>query len=172
MREIRAALLSSGLVLGLLVTSPVAAAAALTQTADGQVEMTPLVALRLPRGGNACSVAGTTVRPDQRGLIIVLGHTRCGAVMGSCDGVEMGSLTRTLALLESAIAAAREAVPGKQDSSNPAFVSLVTETNEPLGATALVERSPILAELMQSARLRVVPALSGVDSDKVEFLSP
>lgn len=104
-------------------------------------------------------------------LIVVLGHTRCGAVMGACDGVEMGSLTRTLALLEPAIAAAREAVPGKHDSSNPAFVAHVTEANARLGASALVERSPILARLVQAGRLRVVPAIYDVDSGKVEFLA-
>mgnify|MGYP005849222719 CR=1 FL=1 len=105
-------------------------------------------------------------------LIVVLGHTRCGAVMGACDGVEMGSLTRTLALLEPAVAAARAEVPGKHDSSNPAFVAHVTEANVRLGARALVERSPILAELVREGRLRVVPAVYDVDTGKVEFLAP
>jgi carbonic anhydrase len=105
-------------------------------------------------------------------LIVVLGHTRCGAVMGACDGVQMGSLTRTLALLGPAVAAARETVPGKHDSSNPAFVAHVTEANVRLGARALVERSPILAELVREGRLRVVPARYDVDSGRVEFLAP
>jgi carbonic anhydrase len=105
-------------------------------------------------------------------LIVVLGHTQCGAVMGACDGVQMGSLTRTLALLEPAVAAARKAVPGRHDSSNPAFVAHVTEANVRLGARALVERSPILAELVRKGRLRVVPALYDVASGRVEFLAP
>jgi carbonic anhydrase len=105
-------------------------------------------------------------------LIVVLGHTRCGAVIGACDGVRMGSLTRTLALLEPALAAAREAVPGKHDSSNPAFVAHVTEANVRLGARALVERSPILAERVREGRLRIVSAIYDVDSGRVEFLAP
>jgi len=105
-------------------------------------------------------------------LIVVLGHTRCGAVMGACDGVEMGSLTRTLALLEPAVAAARQAISGKHDSSNSAFVAQVTEANVRLGARALVEHSPILAELVREGRLRIVPAIYDVASGRVEFLAP
>jgi len=105
-------------------------------------------------------------------LIVVLGHTRCGAVMGACDGVQMGSLTRTLALLEPAVAAARKVVSGKHDSSNPAFVAQVTEANVRLGAHALVDRSSILAELVREGRLRIVPAIYDVASGRVEFLAP
>lgn len=105
-------------------------------------------------------------------LIVVLGHTQCGAVLGACDGVEMGSLTRTLALLDPALAAARAEVSGKHDSSNPAFVAHVTEANVRLGARSLVERSPILAELVRDGRLRVVPALYDVETGRVEFLAP
>lgn len=113
----------------------------------------------------ATKVAGARV-------IVVLGHTQCGAVLGACDGVEMGSLTRTLALLDPALAAARTAVSGKHDSSNPAFVAHVTEANVRLGARSLVERSPILAELVRAGRLRVVPALYDVETGRVEFLAP
>jgi carbonic anhydrase len=105
-------------------------------------------------------------------LIVVLGHTHCGAVMAACDGVQMGSLTRTLALLEPAVAAARKVAPGKHNSSNPAFVAQVTEFNVRLGARVLVERSPIIADLVREGRLRVVPAIYDVASGRVEFLAP
>jgi carbonic anhydrase len=103
-------------------------------------------------------------------LIVVLGHTRCGAVMGACDGVEMGSLTKTLALLRPAIEAAQD-LPEPHDSSNPAYVAHVTEANVRLGARALLERSPILAGLVKEGRLAVVPALYDVDTGRVEWLA-
>lgn len=112
----------------------------------------------------ATSVAGAR-------LIVVLGHTRCGAVVGACDGVELGSLTKTLALLRPAVEAAKGAVPAPHDSSNPAFVAHVTEANVRLGAQALLARSPILAGLAREGRLQVVPALYDVATGKVEFFA-
>jgi carbonic anhydrase len=103
-------------------------------------------------------------------VIVVLGHTGCGAVKGACDGVEMGSLTKTLALLRPAIDASKD-VPGPHDSSNAAYVAHVTEANVRLGARALLERSPILAGLVKEGRLAVVPALYDVDTGRVEWLA-
>lgn len=101
--------------------------------------------------------------------IIVLGHTECGAVKGACDGVELGHLTTTLALLAPALAAARE-VSGDHDSSNPEYVRRVTEENVRLTARALTDRSPILARLVEGGRLVVVPALYDVATGRVRFL--
>jgi carbonic anhydrase len=103
-------------------------------------------------------------------LIVVLGHTRCGAVLGACDGVEMGHLTKTLKLLAPAIEASRELVPAPHDSSNAAFVQHVTEQNVRLTAKALLERSEILAGLAKEGQLRVVPAVYDVATGAVRFL--
>lgn len=103
-------------------------------------------------------------------LIVVLGHTQCGAVKGACDGVEMGHLTKTLALLAPALEASRKLVPAPYDSSNAAFVQHVTEQNVRLTAKALLERSEILAGLAKDGRLRVVPAVYDVATGRVEFL--
>lgn len=103
-------------------------------------------------------------------LIVVLGHTKCGAVNGACDGVEMGHLTKTLALLAPSVEASKKAVPAPHDSSNAAFVKHVTEQNVRLTAKALLERSEILAELAKAGRLRVVPAVYDVATGRVEFL--
>lgn len=104
-------------------------------------------------------------------LIVVLGHTQCGAVKGACDGVQLGALTRTLALLEPAVAAARETVRGKHDSSNAEFVAAATEANVRLGARAMVERSAILSQLVREGRLRVVPAIYEIETGRVRFLT-
>lgn len=149
---------------------------------------------RFPRAGRAHfdarignlfvgRVAGDTVDDELLGslefatkvagarLVVLLGHTQCGAVKGACDGVELGALTRTLALLQPAVAAARETVRGKHDSSNPEFVAAVTEANVRLGARAMLERSPILAQLVREGRLQVVPAIYEIETGRVRFLA-
>lgn len=103
-------------------------------------------------------------------LIVVPGHTRCGAIQGACDGVRMGELTKTLALLAPALEASA-GVPGAHDSSNAAYVEHVTQANVRLTAAAMVERSPILASLVSEGRLRVVPAIYDIRSGRVSFLA-
>ena len=102
-------------------------------------------------------------------LIVVLGHTQCGAVKGACDGVRLGHLTATLALVGPALAASN-GVAGPHDSSNPAYVQRVTEENVRLTARSVIEHSEILGELVEQGRLRVVPALYDVASGRVSFL--
>ncbi len=102
-------------------------------------------------------------------LIVVLGHTHCGAVKGACDGVKLGHLTETLALLQPALDAAKD-VPGPHTSANEQYVSRVTEANVRGVARRMVEQSPILAELVRSGRLRVVPALYDLADGHVSFL--
>ena len=102
-------------------------------------------------------------------LIVVLGHTECGAVKGACDGVKLGHLTGTLALIAPALAAA-SGVSGPHDASNAEYVRHVTEANVRLSARALLERSAILRELEKSGDLRVAPALYDVATGRVTFL--
>lgn len=102
--------------------------------------------------------------------IVVLGHTQCGAVKGACDGVRLGHLTRTLAHLDPAVAAAKGDVAPPHDGSNPAFVGRVTELNAKLTAAAMLERSPILRALADEGRLVVVPAVYDLSTGRVAFL--
>ncbi len=103
------------------------------------------------------------------GLIVVLGHTACGAVRGACDGVQLGHLTDTLALIRPALAAS-ESVPGPHDASNDAYVGHVTEANVRLTARRLADESPILRERIREGRLRIVPALYDVATGRVSLL--
>jgi len=102
-------------------------------------------------------------------LIVVLGHTQCGAVKGACDAVELGHLTETLALLRPALEAS-QGVPPPHDSSNADYVAHVTEANVRLTARAIIERSPILADLVHQGKLQVVPAMYDVATGRVDFL--
>jgi carbonic anhydrase len=102
-------------------------------------------------------------------LIVVLGHTQCGAVKGACDGVHLGHLTDTLALLQPALEASQDQ-PLPHDSKNAAYVQHVSEENVRLTSRAIVERSPILADLVRQGKLRVVPAMYEVATGRVDFL--
>jgi carbonic anhydrase len=103
-------------------------------------------------------------------LIVVLGHSACGAVKGAIDGVELGNLTATLANLLPAVEATA-GFPGEQRSSkNAAFVRAVAETNARLAARMLVERSPVLPELVAAGSLKVVAAMHDVATGRVTLL--
>ncbi len=101
-------------------------------------------------------------------LIVVLGHTECGAIKGACDHAQLGSLTQTLSNLAPAVYTT-VGVPGERSSKNAAFVREVSEQNVRLTVAALTERSAILRELVQDNRLQVVGAMHDVGTGSVSF---
>lgn len=101
-------------------------------------------------------------------LIVVLGHSECGAIKGAIDNAELGNLTATLANLRPAVEQV-SAIPGKQDSTNPQLVQAVADTNAKLAATMLVERSTVLSELVEAGSLKIVSAMHDVGNGKVAF---
>ena len=109
----------------------------------------------------AAAVAGSKV-------IVVLGHTECGAVKGACDHVQLGNLTSTLANLAPALYAVGE-VEGERSSSNGAFVQAVAEANVRLTVRQIVDRSPVLRERVAAGDLVVVGAMHDVHSGEVAF---
>ncbi len=110
----------------------------------------------------AAAVAGSKA-------IVVLGHSECGAVKGACDNVKLGNLTQTLANIRPAV----EAVPGfegERNSKNAAFVSAVAHENVRQTVNNILERSVVIAELVDRGRLKVVGAMYDVATGKVTFL--
>ncbi len=102
-------------------------------------------------------------------VIVVLGHSECGAVKGACDNVKLGHLTTTLSFLAPAVAAVKN-VDGPRTSANHAFVEAVSEANVRLTARRLTEQSPILATMVKEGRLRVQPAIYDLATGRVTFL--
>lgn len=102
-------------------------------------------------------------------LIVVLGHTECGAVKGACDGVKLGNLTATLAQIEPAVAEVKD-VPGERSSKNPAFVSAVTRANVDLTVREIREKSEILREMEQKGEIAIVGAIYDVKTGLVNWL--
>ena len=102
-------------------------------------------------------------------LIVVLGHTSCGAVKGAIDQARLGNLTATLENIEPAV---REAMRGgdERSSSNEALVNAVIEANVRQTVSDILDRSEVIADLVESGDLRVVGAVYDLESGRVDWL--
>lgn len=109
----------------------------------------------------ACKVAGSK-------LVVVLGHTKCGAVKGACDHVEMGNLTELLSKLQPAVYA-EKLTKENRDSSNYQFVENVAEINVKRNVKSIIERSFILEQMVENGEIGVVGAMYNIDTGAVEF---
>ncbi len=110
----------------------------------------------------ACAVAGSKV-------VLVVGHTACGAIKGAIDDVEMGNLTGLLARVKPAITAT--AFDGAKSSKDAAYVDAVARTNVRLGLENIRRRSPILADLEKKQSIQIAGAMYDVATGAVDFLA-
>ena len=102
-------------------------------------------------------------------LIVVLGHSECGAVKGAIDGAELGMLTNLLKRIKPAIEINGSA-PGEHSSKNKDFVQQVATTNARLAAQGLAKDSPVLRDLVAQGELKIVAAMHDVASGRITFL--
>lgn len=109
----------------------------------------------------ACKVAGSK-------FIVVLGHSKCGAIKGACDQVQMGNLTSLLSKIEPSVKAETETKENRS-SSNPVFVENVANINVHKAVREILERSPILKEMIFEGKVGIIGAMYDVTSGKVEF---
>ena len=109
----------------------------------------------------ATAVAGPKV-------IVVLGHTSCGAVKGACDNVELGNLTHTLSNLMPAVYSVTD-VEGPRASSNTDFVNAVAHENVEITVQNILDRSPVMQQLVEDGELLVVGAMHDVATGRVSF---
>ncbi len=101
-------------------------------------------------------------------VIVVLGHTECGAVKGACDHVQLGNLTTTLANLSPAVYAVQN-IEGPRTSANKAFVEAVAHENVAMTVDNIIERSSVIRGLVESGRLMVIGAMYDVSTGVVTF---
>lgn len=111
----------------------------------------------------ATAVAGSKV-------VVVLGHSSCGAVKGACDHVELGNLTHTLSNIMPAVYAVSNDMEGPYTSSNADFVEAVAHMNVQMTVQNILERSPVMAGLVEEGELVVVGAMHDVGTGQVTFM--
>ena len=109
----------------------------------------------------ACKVAGSKV-------IVVLAHTRCGAIKGACDDVQMGNLTKLLSKVKPAIDA-ETTTKENRTSANAEFVENVALLNLRLTLRQIPERSDILAEMVKNNEIAIIGGMYDVQTGMVEF---
>ena len=109
----------------------------------------------------ACAVAGAK-------LIMVLGHTACGAIAGAIDKVQLGNLTALLERIYPAVEPT--AYAGARNGGNPEFVDAVARTSVARTVMQIRERSPLLAGLEQQGSIRIVGAMYELETGQVSLL--
>jgi len=102
-------------------------------------------------------------------LILVLGHTRCGAVMGACDQVQIGHLTSLLEKIQPAIQKETDTVANR-DATNPEFVKNVTKLNVIHTMERIRLESPIIARLEKEGNIKIMGGIYDVETGVVSFL--
>jgi carbonic anhydrase len=109
----------------------------------------------------ACKVAGSKI-------IVVLGHTKCGAVKGACDSVELGNLT---ALISKILPAVQEeqSEQNNRSSNNPEFVEKVASLNVKKTVKDIMQRSPILKEMIENGQVGIVGGMHDIATGRVSF---
>ena len=109
----------------------------------------------------ACKVAGSKI-------IVVLGHTRCGAVKGACDHIEMGNLTALLNKIRPAVDD-ETLTKENRNSNNSVFVENVATINVKRTVKSIMQRSPILKEMIESGQIGIVGGTHDISTGEVTF---
>lgn len=102
-------------------------------------------------------------------LIVVLGHSNCGAVKGACADLRIGNLSRLLDKIKPAIEIIRSECPAN-DPADPEFVQRVADRNVRVSREEIVKRSPILREMEADGKIGIVGAMYHIESGNVEFM--
>ena len=110
----------------------------------------------------ACAVAGSKV-------VLVMGHTACGAIMGAIDKVQLGNLTSLLEKIRPAIEATR--YDGERTSKNDTFVNAVARKNVELSIAGIRVKSSLLKELEAKGSIKIVGGMYNLATAGVEFFS-
>jgi len=110
----------------------------------------------------ACKVEGAKV-------VVVMGHTNCGAIKGAIDNVELGNLTGLLAKIKPAVVATK--YEGDRSVKNYAFVDAVAKKNVELTIQQIREKSTVLRELEQTSAIKMSGAMYNLETAAVEFFT-
>lgn len=110
----------------------------------------------------ACAVSGAK-------LVLVLGHTACGAIKGAIDDVVLGNLTGLLSRIKPAIPETK--FDGEKSSKNSAYVDAVARTNVKLAIENIRLRSPVLKDLEKKGSIQITGAMYNLANGEAEFFA-
>ncbi|MES2282128.1 MAG: carbonic anhydrase family protein [Pseudomonadota bacterium] len=129
----------------------------------------------------AARVAGNFVNADILGslefatkivgskLIVVLGHTECGAIKGAVDNAKMGNLTALLANIRPSLEKLH--YTGVPSSKNSTLVQQVADQNAKDAADMIMKKSPVIAELVKEGKVKIVSAMHDVSTGKINWFA-
>jgi carbonic anhydrase len=110
----------------------------------------------------SCKLAGSK-------LVVVLGHSKCGAIKGACDNIQMGNLSTLLNKIQPSVYF-EKTVTENRNSSNPEFVEKVAAIQVKKSVETIIERSIILREMIENKEVGLVGALYNVETGEADFL--
>ena len=110
----------------------------------------------------SCRVAGAR-------LVVVLGHSQCGAIKGACDGVQLGNLSSLLNKIQPAVYRERTETRDRT-SKNTEFVERVAEIHVRRSVASIIEQSVVLREMIEKGQIALVGAMYSVETGEVTFL--
>ena len=102
-------------------------------------------------------------------IVVVLGHTQCGAIKGACDDVHLGSLTQLLDKVKPAINMDTVTPVEQRNGKNTEFVNRVTELNVHHVMKQIKEQSSIVSELISQNKIKVVGGIYHLETGEVKF---
>jgi carbonic anhydrase len=108
-----------------------------------------------------CKVAGAKI-------IVVLGHTKCGAVKGACDDVSLGNLTGLISKIKPAVDQEKETISDR-NSTNANFVENVAALNVKASVKNILGRSPIISDMVQKGEIAIVGGIHDITTGEVSF---
>jgi carbonic anhydrase len=111
----------------------------------------------------ATKVAGSKV-------ILILGHTACGAIKGAADGVELGNLTELLNDFDAPIERADAATEGEPNSSNLEFLNLAIEENVRETIANILDQSEVISEMVENGEVALVGGVYDLATGRVNWL--
>lgn len=101
-------------------------------------------------------------------LIVVMGHTSCGAVAGACKHVQLGNLDHVLNKIQPVIPGIEKSMPGKT-CADMELVDAIAKANASAVAQQIPQRSPIIKSLMDQGKLTIVVAMHNIKTGQVDF---